>query len=200
MLIYNEKGEPVDTSKLETYEQFLATKYVRADDTVLELGARYGSVSVCINNKLNNRKAHIAIEPDSRVWEALTFNRTINKCEFEIVKGFVSTSKLDLVNLDCYFGGYGATAVRADNTKIPSYTLQEIKIKFGIPRFTCLVADCEGFLEQFFDENPELYAELETVIFEADYAEKCDYKNIENNLLKCGFNPIEQGFQNVWKK
>jgi hypothetical protein len=63
-----------------------------------------------------------------------------------------------------------------------------------------LIADCEGFLEQFFDENPELYAELETVIFEADYAEKCDYKKIENNLLKCGFNPIEQGFQNVWRK
>ena len=200
MLIYNEKGEAVDTSKLETYEQFLATKYVRADDTVLELGARYGSVSVCINNKLNNRKAHIAVEPDSRVWEALTFNRVINKCEFEIIKGFVSTSKLDLVNLDCYFGGYGATAVREDNTKIPNYSLQEIKMKYGIPRFSCLVADCEGFLEQFFDENPELYAELETVIFEADYSDKCDYRKIENNLLKCGFNPIEQGFQNVWKK
>lgn len=200
MLIYNEKGEAVDTSKLEAYEQFLAKKYVRADDTVLELGARYGSVSVCINNKLNNRKAHIAVEPDSRVWEALTFNRVINKCEFEIVKGFVSASKLDLVNLDCYFGGYGATAVKAENTKIPNYTLQEIKMKYGIHRFTCLVADCEGFLEQFFDENPELYAELETVIFEADYSEKCDYRKIENNLLKCGFNAIEQGFQNVWRK
>jgi FkbM family methyltransferase len=200
MLIYNEKGEKVDTEKLEAYEQFLAKKYVRADDTVLELGARYGSVSVCINHKLNNRKAHIAVEPDSRTWEALTFNRSIHKCEFEIVRGFISNTKLDLVNLDCYFGGYGATAIRAENTKIPNYTLQEIKLKHGIPRFTCLVADCEGFLEQFFDENPELYAELHTVIFEADYSEKCDYRKITNNLLRCGFNPIEEGFQNVWRK
>ena len=200
MLIYNEKGEKVDIEKLEAYEQFLAKKYVRADDTVLELGARYGSVSVCINNKLQNKKAHVAVEPDSRVWDALSFNKTINKCEFEIIRGFVSGVILDLVNLDCYYGGYGATAVKADNSKIPNYTLQEIKIKYEIPRFSCLVADCEGFLEQFLDENPELYAELEIIIFEADYPEKCDYKKIENNLRRCGFNPIEEGFQNVWKK
>jgi FkbM family methyltransferase len=200
MLIYNEKGEQIDTEKLEAYEQFLAKKYVRANDKVLELGARYGSVSVCINNKLNDKKGHIAVEPDERVWDALSFNRTINKCEFQIIRGFISSSKLDLVNLDCYYGGYGSTAIQDENSKIPNYTLQEIKLKYGIPRFTCLVADCEGFLEQFLDENPELYTELEIIIFEADYAEKCNYKKIADNLFKCGFNPIEQGFQNVWKK
>ena len=32
-------------------------------------------------------------------------------------------------------------------------------------KFNVLVADCEGFLE----ENPELYNELEMIIFEADW-------------------------------
>ena len=85
MLIYNEKGEKVDTEKLEHYEQYLANKYVNANDIVLELGARYGSVSCVINQKLLHKKNHIAVEPDERVWTALDFNKTVNQCEFQII-------------------------------------------------------------------------------------------------------------------
>ncbi len=37
---------------MEKDEQDLANKYILEDDIVLELGARYGSVSCIINNKL----------------------------------------------------------------------------------------------------------------------------------------------------
>ena len=49
---------------------------------------------------------------------------------------------------------YGATFIENNDTKIPSYSLDEIKTHYDINKFTALVADCEGFLEVFFDENP----------------------------------------------
>jgi hypothetical protein len=63
-----------------------------------------------------------------------------------------------------------------------------------------LVADCEGFLEIFFDENPNFYDTLRLIIFEADYTEKCNYNKIRNTLREKGF--IEQiyGHQNLWMR
>jgi len=202
MLIYNEKGEKVDTEKLEAHEQYLAKKYVNGNDIVLELGARYGSVSVCINQKLSNKRNHIAVEPDERVWSALDFNRSINNCEFQIIRGFISDIKLDLVNKDEWYGGYGATAVWSEHSTIPHYSLQYIREKYlpEFASFTCLVADCEGGLERFLDENPKLYYELRTIIYEADYPEKCNYNKIEEQLKKHGFEVVIKGFQNVWIK
>ena len=63
-----------------------------------------------------------------------------------------------------------------------------------------LVADCEGFLEVFFDENPDFYDNLRLIIFEADYAEKCNYDKIRNNLQQKGFTKLLEGHQNVWMK
>jgi len=66
--------------------------------------------------------------------------------------------------------------------------------------FNVLVADCEGFLEQFFDENPEFYDNLRLIIFEEDFPEKCNYNKIKENLRTKGFINILNGFQNVLKK
>ena len=202
MLIFNERGEKVDTEKLEASEQYLAQKYVNGNDVILELGARYGSVSCKANSRLVDKKMHIAVEPDSRVWEALRFNRSINKCEFSIIEGFISNKKMKLTNLDQWYGGYGATAIENDDSNIPNYTLQEIREKYLPPftSFTCLIADCEGGLERFLDENTKLYYELRMIIYEKDYPDKCNYKKIEDELIKHGFVPELKGFQNVWIK
>lgn len=55
MNIINQFGQKVDTDKIEKPEQDLANKYILENDVVLELGARYGSVSCTINNKLKNK-------------------------------------------------------------------------------------------------------------------------------------------------
>lgn len=193
MLIYDEHGQRVETDKMEVYEQHLAEKYVIESDVVLELGARYGSVSCKTNAKLSDRKNHFVVEPDSRVWPALTYNKSINGCDFTIVKGFISQKKLDLTNLHCWFGGYGATAVQSDDSKIPSFPLPDLP-------FTVLIADCEGGLEDFLRENPKLFDGLRLMIFEADYPDKCDYGWIATQLREHGFVAIESGFQNVWLK
>ena len=60
-------GNKVDIEHIEKHEQDLANEYILEDDVVLELGARYGSVSCIINSKLNNKNNQVVVEPDDRV-------------------------------------------------------------------------------------------------------------------------------------
>jgi len=197
MNIIDLHGKPVNIKKLEVKEQQLANKYILENDVVLELGARYGSVSCIINSKLNNKLNQVVVEPDDRVWDALEKNKNNNNCQFNIVKGFISNKKLDLTNLDVCFGGYGATFVENNDTKIQSFSLDEVENKYNL-KFNVLVADCEGFLEVFFDENPEFYDGLRLIIFEADYPQKCNYDKIKKTLSEKNFKKILEGHQNVW--
>lgn len=199
MFIEDQNGNRVPIEYMEKHEQDLANRYVLEDDVVLELGARYGSVSCVINSKLKNKNNQVVVEPDARVWDALEKNKHTNHCEFNIVKGFISNKKLDLTNLDDWYGGYGATYIENNDTGIPSYSLEEIKNKYNL-EFNVLVADCEGFLEVFFDENPSFYDTLRLIIFEADYPQKCDYAKIMTKLAEKDFNMVLEGHQNVWIK
>ena len=198
MKIYNEFNEKVN-HRFEKQEQNLAKKYIKKNDVVLELGARYGSVSCVINSKLSNKTNQVSVEPDSRVWEALEKNKKLNNCMFNIVKGFISEKKMDLTNIESYHGGYGSTFIYNENSKIPSYTLDEIKKKFNL-KFNVFVADCEGCLEVFFDENPKIFKDLRLIMFEADYPDKCNYEKIRRLLLQNNFKAILTGFQNVYIK
>jgi len=117
MIFYNENNQLINHHNTEYHEQYLAEKLIFEDDCVLELGARYGTVSCTINKKLKNKHKQVVIEPDDRVWEALENNKKINNCNFNIIKGFLSNSKLDLTNT-YDFGGYGSTFIENNDTKI----------------------------------------------------------------------------------
>jgi len=199
MDIRDQNGTPIDVKHMECHEQALAAQYIREDDVVLELGARYGSVSCVINSKLNCKTNQVVVEPDQRVWGALERNKQANNCHFHIINGFISSKKLGLTNLDVCYGGYGATFIEQTESNIESHTLQEVKDKYKL-KFNVLVADCEGFLEVFFDENPDFYNDLRLIIFEADYEEKCNYAKIRGALAFHGFDRLLEGHQNVWSK
>jgi FkbM family methyltransferase len=194
--IYNENDIEIDISTFEEFEQYLTNKYIEPSDIVLELGARYGSVSCTINNKLSNKFNQVSVEPDTRVYKALEKNKSINNCNFHIVNGFISNKKLDLTNIDSY-DGYGATAIENNDSLIPSYSLEEIINKYKL-QFNVLVADCEGCLCDFFKENPIFITNLRMIIFEADYREKCNYNKIINKLIQKKFTKLLEGHQNVW--
>ena len=184
---------------IEKQEQDLVNQYILENDVVLELGARYGSVSCTINKKLKDKNNQIVVEPDNRVWEALEYNKKLNNCDFHIIKGFISNQKLSLTNINECLDGYGSTFIHDNNSNIPSYSLDEIIKKYNLT-FNVLVADCEGFLEVFFDENPFFYDNLRLIIFEADYPEKCNYSKIKNKLDEMKFIKLLEGHQNVWIK
>ena len=66
----------VDIHVFENEEQRLAKKYIHKDDVVLEIGARYGSVSVLLM-LLGNSQNQVSVEPDERVWSALDKKKSI---------------------------------------------------------------------------------------------------------------------------
>ena len=192
--LYTEVGVKINTTESEFPEQCLANFYIDETNTVLELGARYGSVSCIINKKLANKTNQVSVEPDSSVWSALENNIARNGCAVNVFKGFVSKKKRDLLPY-----GYAATSVISETSLLPSASVEEIEEMYGL-RFDTLVADCEGFLGEFFEEHPHLYDQLQTVIFEADYPQKCNYDIIRSTLKQHGFREIISGFQNVFKK
>jgi hypothetical protein len=170
----NENGYYVCSDIHEVDEQALAKKYIEKDFIVLELGARYGTVSYAINSNLTIKTNHVTVEPDPTVWDALEYNLRVNNCQTHVVRGFISREKLGLVPAD--FSGYGSTFTKdGDGVFYPEcFTLEDIETKYNL-KFNALVADCEGGLEIFLDENPKLYTDLKFIMFEADYPLKCDY-------------------------
>jgi FkbM family methyltransferase len=197
MDIQDQFGHAIDVSQIENQEHDLVRQYIKPDDVVLELGARYGSVSCTMNAKLTNRTHQVVVEPDERVWNALERNKRVNDCHFHIVKGFIARQKLSLTNPDVQ-GGSGSTFVPDPGSATPSFTLEQIQDMHGLT-FNVLVADCEGFLEVFLDDNPNVYDTLRLLIFAADYREKCNQK-ITSALLAHGFYTKQEGLQNVWLK
>lgn len=200
LIIYNETNHLVPHLEYERDEQLLVAQYITKNDIVLELGARYGSVSCIINKILDNKSNQVSVEPDNTVWDILEKNKQINNCSFQIYKGIISRKKYDLK-----INGYGSTVditnsitnMRSINTN--NLTFEQLQHDTKLI-FNVLVADCEGFLEIFLNENPILYQQLDKIIFECDRGDVCNYENIKNELIKHNFRLIENGFQCVYMK
>jgi FkbM family methyltransferase len=194
---HDENGKVINHAKLEVQEQSLAREYIQSGDCVLELGARYGTVSVAINQRLHDKRGHVCVEPDERVWAALDANLALNGCSPRVWKGYVSRVRQSLTNLHVYYGGYGATSIPDEKSGASHTTVHELEAEVGRP-FNVLVADCEGFLEAFLRENPALLESLRMAIFEADYPDKCNYEYVRRSFNAAGLVPIRTGFQNVY--
>jgi FkbM family methyltransferase len=198
--IYEQDGHKVPHLDYERDEQLLAAQYIKPNDVVLELGARYGSVSIIVNKILNNKTNQVSVEPDNTVWNVLERNRHDNNCNFHIYKGIVSKTKYDLT-----LNGYGSTIDITNNLpnrekiNIDNITLEKLEEEYSL-KFNVLIADCEGFLEIFLNENQHLYEQLDLIIFERDREDVCNYNNIVKTLLDNNFIMIENNFQSVYAK
>lgn len=198
---YDEKDKKINI-KLEREEQYVCNDYVNPNDIVLELGGRYGVVSCVINNKLENPTNHVVLEPDKNVLKSLRQNRTSHKSKFKIVNGIISSSPDNLfLNLDDYASNISIKN-RKSSHQIPvkKYRLKQLEDKYDL-KFNTVVADCEGCLEVFFEENKHFISkQMKKIIFEKDLPKKCNYKKIISILRKNGFKPVVTGFVNCYIK
>ena len=96
LIFYNERGHRFDHNQFETTEQRLCEKYIQPEDIILELGARYGTISCLTNKIINDKKNHYVVEPDKEVWNALEKNMEINDCDFNILKGVIGEKNYKL--------------------------------------------------------------------------------------------------------
>ena len=190
---YNEKGELINHKQEERDEQEQAYKFIEADDIVLELGGRYGTVSGVINSKLNNKKNHVVVEPDENIIPCLTKNRDSNNCDYHILPKIISNSNKKKVE-----SGYGTHYVDStcDDKANNIISYQEFKEKFPLD-FNVLVADCEGCLAEFIKNMGTDFSKINKVIFEADFPNLCDYNEVIKTLENSGFTMAEKKFNGI---
>jgi FkbM family methyltransferase len=224
-LFYDAYGKEIEYLQAEREEQLLAYKYVPKDSCgVLELGARYGTVSYAISNKVGHRPVVVSVDPDPTAWKAFEENVVRNNIRAFFVPGIISRKRKALIHLE--YGSYTIDIEKAQeeleraqemmdsdaakgwitpykvrlNTDFVCMTLEEVMEKTGISKFDTLVADCEGFLEEFLDENQILYESLKVILYEADGGGRSNYETIGKNLTHHGFRHEVNGFQNAWLK
>lgn len=212
MVFINKENKPLDYS-LEADERFLVKKYIPADATVLELGARYGTVSCVLSKLLNDPTKHVAVEPDARVIEALKKNKENNDGHFHIYEGVVSENGYKMGYIDSSFDlyEYGTYTVKTDEPTVENMSLDSLSKKYNL-NFDCVVADCEGFFPTFVEENPEAIKNMRVIIYEQDgnpWSEfEKKYKIVSDILTEYNFKRIHTiphkkytnnpNFHNVW--
>tara|TARA_B110000046_G_scaffold126093_2_gene132555 strand:+ start:2466 stop:3146 length:681 start_codon:yes stop_codon:yes gene_type:complete len=213
----NEYNNKLDSFSLSVEEgsRYLISKYVTHDMKVLELGARYGTVSVCLDYILDNPKEQLlCVDPDRTIKYCLNKNKETNNCSFNIFNGAISKNKLFV----CYNGCGWETKTYINppshlkSEEIQTYSIDDIEQTYNI-NFNCLLADCEGFLLEFIKENEIFFEKLICIIYEEDCSIKhpinnlyINYIEVETFLKSKGFSLIETykdkiGLDNkVWMK
>mgnify|MGYP003650442267 CR=1 FL=1 len=193
LIFYDDNDRIIDHHNVENIEQRLAKKFVKPEDIVLELGARYGSVS-CVTNKIinteGNKDNHYVVEPDSSVWKALEDNMNINNCKFNIIKGIIGKKPFKLSG-----NGYAVSSDICKNNNDAGYNNNIYDIP-NVP-FNTLIADCEGYMETFYNENKEWFKTINKIILECDMPHKCNYEYVTKSLLDLGFK-IEHTEKDSW--
>ncbi len=199
----DENRMQIDIMGIERDEQLLARKWVPADAKVLELGARYGTVSCNISARLDDPTRHIAVEPDPRVIDALQSNKATHNASFNIYKGVVSRKPVSLnTSMRNGYCVHTEECNGSSSSPVATLTMEELEAMYKIT-FDTLVADCEGALESFFDENLQALSNFRIVMFEKDRPHACNYDKIETYLKDWGFiceDSANDGFHVVWTR
>ena len=178
-------------------EQILADKYITSSCKILELGGRYGTVSCVANNKLDDPKQHVVVEPDKNVLSVLHTNRSTHNAYFHIYPGVVSNKPLYIS-----YNGYATMTNENGSVEVPSLSLQQLTKQYNV-KFNTLIADCEGCFPTFVRDNPDFVKQLDLILLERDQATPEAYAFVDDFLSNNGFmlvDSLNNGFQQVWKR
>ena len=165
---------------------------------MLELGGRYGVVSCEINKKLKDKTKHLVVDPDPVVFVHMVNNIVMNGGNCRMFNGIISKTPQ-------YFQPAGLSSrtrckpCSTESVLVPHMSLTDAIAKYGIV-FDTLVADCEGCLESFFDENLDYIKNFKLITFEEDYGSECNYDKIKHILDEKNFECIRPGGHSVWVK
>ena len=198
--LINDKNNKINVFFTEIFEQYLSYKWIIPTDKVLELGARYGTVSCTINSILENKRHHVAVEPDKSVHKTLKKNKKKFNAKFKICKKALSNTPLEFVIDDNDIHGNYTKETTKNKSNVETITHENFFKKYDI-KFNILIADCEGCLCKFFEENETFLNQLELILLEQD--RECGYESLYNKFSQHGFTKVESilnDYQQVWTK
>jgi len=187
--ILDENGKKINNLEYEIEEQRDALKYIEPSDIVLELGARYGSVSIAIAYKQNNSGKIVVVEPDESIIPALKNNMIINNSKFEIFNGYISDKSMDLIK-----DGYATRLKEKFGRTTRQITYKSFKKMYPM-KFNVLIADCEGCLGGFFETiGDSEIIKFDKILFECDVKDKNYYDLIVKKLESLGFKVVSRKY------
>lgn len=188
-------------------EQLMATKFIKPDNKVLEIGGNIGRNTLVIATILNDSKNLVSLESDPHNANMLKHNINVNNYNVQVEASALSQHRL-------IQKGW-ITQPLFDNTipdgwsEIATITFDDLNKKYNI-QFDTLVADCEGALFHILKDDPSVLTNIKTVIIENDFLDinEKEFVNqvFEMHGLKCvyaesgGWGPCYNFFYEVWKK
>ena len=142
---------------LERHTQWLVNTYVPRDATVLELGARFGTVTCAISRRLGYSSRQVSVEPDPEAFKALSANVAANGCAVDLVHGAVS--QRPLFSMPAMIsrrraGGYATRTMSGQQCagkrcqQLSTYSIRQLAERLSAKlaknvTFDTLVIDCE---------------------------------------------------------
>jgi|TARA_B110000902_G_C14208597_1_gene550513 FkbM family methyltransferase len=176
-------------SEYEKDERKLIVKYMKPDDSVLEMGACIGVVSLTINKILLDKTKQVSIEPNPQMHEYLYTNRENNNGFFNIETCIIS--KLNKV--DFFIGGkafLGSSTLNGEEKiEIPGKSFQKITDEYF--EFTVIVMDIEGGELEFFRSFDLTSSKVRLIIWETHLSTNM---LTEKDLNECYEKLNAQGF------
>jgi len=152
---------------IEANSRLMAVKWIPKTATVLEVGARYGSVSCTISRVLGNSGKQVSVDADERVWAALEHNRQNLYCNFHTAKGLLGTHDGKIMQ-----NRYGTLASTSDTlggaakgVTVPHFTVDDLEKKYNL-KFDTANFDCEGCFAPVSETFPEMFNKLKLMIVE----------------------------------
>lgn len=190
-------------SKYEKDERELINKHLKNNDSVLELGACIGVVSLTINKILNDKTKQVSVEPNPQMLQYLIENKNNNNGCFKIETCIVSTFD----KVDFHLGGKAFLSSSTINggrkVEIPGKTLDEM-IEQHFP-FTAIVMDIEGGELDFFRSFDLKNSDVRLIIWEThmkpNMLSQDELQECYDILTKQGFNFTEKsGEVEAWSR
>ena len=157
---------------IEWAEWILVDALITPSDTILELGARFGTTSCALARATNNSGRVVSVEPDASVHEDLLSNRLSHNCNFHAVLGVVSSVPMAMMihgpERYATMTVEAARHPRREHTRVlPSISVTELQRRLDL-RFSVVLVDCEGCIDTLFKHNEALLDQVRLVLLEED--------------------------------
>lgn len=189
--------------RYENEERSDVTRFLNPLSKVLEVGARFGTVSCTVNALLSDKQSQVSIEADKTVIEAFRKNRNSTNSKFHLIHGTLSSKPNKLI-----FAGHGifggtrrfrsVQSLSDSDSDIPHVTYDEIRTRYFVP--DTLISDCEGAYVEFLEEFPEILDDVRMIFIEWDGGVRENVEKYKAILKAKGFREIKSGFHAVYRK
>ncbi len=197
-ILHDYLNNPIPTNAYLQHQYDIA-RYMPKEAKILEIGAGFGTISILINSILTNKKNHIVVEPNEKMWEALRKNKEITNSNFHIFEGALSSSDVILCNpLEAVERAIFRIGI-SQAPHIPRFTYQEIIEKYEFEPDT-LVMDCEGAFIEIFRDFPEILDHVTQIFIHWDAKYLPNDRMYRRLIIQKGFYERKEGMYSVYEK